>query len=267
MKKILFLLPLFITIAGYSQELTVFYKEQRKADYYKLRSYVFEKGMDKQDLDLIKDKAKDHSEELEKYGYASVLRIDDKKSIYYPLKKQFNDTINSTVSYGKDGKQTFISRETSEKEYKIVYIDQNKKQKTSVEYAYGKEYLIDEELDILGWEITKQTKTMFGYLCKKALVFKKEKEQFISYGYGNYRRKGMRPVEVWYTEEINSSFGPLGYWGLPGLVVKVVEEDATVVLDRILYTLDGFEVKPPTQGEKITREGLEEMPALLFNKF
>lgn len=266
MKKIFFLLIFLITVVGKSQEMTVFYKEERKSDYYQLRTYVFEKGMSKQDLELIRDKAKDHSDQLANYGYASVLRIDHEKSIYYPLERQFNDTINSAVSYGKDGKQTFISRETSEKEYKIVYINQEAKQKSSVEYAYGKEYLIDEELHSLEWKYTNETKTMFGYLCKKALVFTIEKQQYTSYSYGNYRVKGRKPVEVWYTEEIKSSFGPLGYWGLPGLIVKVVEEDATIVLDKILYTLDDFEVKPPTHGEKNTREGLEEIPALLFHE-
>ncbi|GAA0729131.1 hypothetical protein GCM10009430_38940 [Aquimarina litoralis] len=266
MKKVFFLSIILITIGGKSQEMTVFYKEQRRADYYQLRSFVFERGMDKQDLDLIKDKAKDHREELSHYGYTSVLRIDHKKSIYYPLERQFNDTINSIVSYGKDGEQTFISRETSEKKYKIVYINEDTKQKSSVEYAYGKEYLIDEELDDLEWKFTNQTKMISGYLCKKALVFKREKKEYTGYGYGNYQIKGRKPVEVWYAEEIGSSFGPLGYWGLPGLVVKVVEEDATIILDKILYTLDDFEVKPPTHGEKITREGLEEIPALLFHE-
>ncbi|WP_299899613.1 GLPGLI family protein [uncultured Aquimarina sp.] len=266
MKKILFLSIFLIAIGGKSQEMTVFYKEERKSDYYQLRTYVFEKRMSKQDLQLINDKAKDHSDELVNYGYASVLRIDHEKSIYYPLERQFNDTINSTVSYGKDGKQTFISRETSEKEYKIVYINQDTKQKSSIEYAYGKEYLIDEELVDLEWKFTNQTKIISGFLCKKALVFKREKQQYTSYSYGNYRVKGRKPVEVWYTEEIKSSFGPLGYWGLPGLIIKVIEEDATIFLDKILYTLDDFEVKPPTQGEKITREGLEEIPALLFHE-
>ena len=93
MKKTLYLLTFLIAVVGKSQEMTVFYKEKRKADYYKLRSHVFKKRLDQQDLDLIKDKAKEHSDELEKYEYASVLRIDDTKSIYYPLEKQFNDTI------------------------------------------------------------------------------------------------------------------------------------------------------------------------------
>ncbi|WP_378184048.1 GLPGLI family protein [Aquimarina sp. SS2-1] len=248
-----------------AQEMSVFYKEERKADYHQLRSYVFAKTTKEEDLALIKDKARDHSKELAKYEYQSALRISNNKSIYYPLERQYNDTINSSVMYGNGGKQIFISRETAEKEYKIVYIDLKSNQKSSVEYAYGKEYLIEEELSKESWEITNETKTMFGYRCKKALLHKQEEVHFTGV-YGEYLTKNKKPIVIWYTEEISSKFGPSGYWGLPGLIVKVVEDDAVISLDKVLFSLDGFEVKPPETGEKITREGLEDIPMLMFNK-
>ncbi|MBQ4804230.1 GLPGLI family protein [Aquimarina sp. MMG015] len=257
---------LFMCVRNYAQEFTVFYNEVRKANYRQLRSSMLDIiPRTEDDMSLIRDKAKDHSNELKRYEYNSVLRIDGSKSIYYPIERQYNDTINNSVTYGKGGKRVFISRETSEKEYKVVYINKRKKKKSSVEYAYGKEYLIEEKLSKLNWKKTNETKKMFGYTCKKALLFKSLKKEFTG-SYGVYTTKNQKPVEVWYTEDIDSSFGPAGYWGLPGLIVKVVEDDAVIVIDRILYTLDGFKVKPPNTGEKITREELEDIPMLLFNE-
>ena len=233
----------------HAQEFTVFYKENKKAKYHQLVSSA-RHGSTKEELAMIHD-AINHGLELRKYQYESVLRIKDHKSLYYPLEKVTNDTINSHVVYG-EGKHTFINRETSEKEYKIVYMDQSIGEKSSVEYAYGKEYLIEKEPLDVKWELTNERKNMYGYSCKKALLS---------------AELGKGIVEVWYTDEVDVSIGPAGYWGLPGLIVQVIEEYAIINFDRILYSLDGFEIKPPLIGEKITRDQLEDIPMLLFNEF
>jgi len=265
MKVTLLILAVLCSPLVRAQEITVFYKEKRKADFHQLRSYVWKRRVSDEELALIEEKAKDHTEDLSSYTYTSVLRIDKNKAIHYPQIEITNDTIDSSVTYGKGG-QVFISRETSQKDYAIVYMNIDTNKKVSTEFTYGKDYLVSEKLADIAWKITNETKTISGYTCKKALLFKNRKKQFISNSYGGYMAKNKERVEVWYTEEIASPFGPTGYWGLPGLIVAVAEDDVRIVLDKIKYTLDGYEVKPPKKGEKATREEIENIPMLLFNE-
>ncbi len=259
MRTFIILCFLLITTWGVkSQEITVFYKEKRKANYHKLRSYEGEYGKTKEDIELIKEKAKTHEKELSEYRYTSVLRIEGVRSLYYPQENIYNDTINSRVTYGVDQQTNFISRETSEKEYKIVYMDLDTKTKISTEYTYGKEYLIEEDIPPIHWKITDQTQKMFGYDCKKAILQPRDDQE------GGFCSRN--PLEVWYTETIKTASGPLGYWGLPGLIVMVKDHKKHIVLDKVLFDTQGIVVQPPTQGEKITRVALEEIPILLFNE-
>jgi len=265
MKVTLLILAVFLSSLVRAQEISVFYKEIRKADFHQLRTFISKSYVSKEEWSLIQEKAKDHKEDLSKYKFTSVLKIDSNKSIHYPQIEITNDTIDSSVTYGQGGK-VFISRETSQKDYAIIYMDLDTNKKVSTEFAYGKDYLVSEKLADIEWKITNETKKIVGYTCKKAILFKNPQKQFVSNSYGSCTMNNKERVEVWYTEEIASPFGPAGYWGLPGLIVAVIEDDVRIVLDKILFTLEGYKVKPPKKGEKTTREELENIPMLLFNE-
>jgi len=266
MRILLLSIFVIISFSVKAQEMTVVYKENRKANYHQLRSPEKFIRLTEQERTLIKDKARIHREELSTYEYISILRVDGNKSIHYPKEKIINDTVNSSVSYGQ-GRRVFRSHEISEKNHSITYMNLGRKSKVTTEFIYGKDYLISEDLEPLDWEMTKETRIIKGYTCKKALLFKATKNQFISNTYGSCTHKDRELVEVWYTEEVKMSTGPLGYWGLPGLVVMVVQNKDIIILDKIRYNLDGFKVKPPSEGIKITRAGLEEIPMLQFNEY
>ncbi len=57
------------------------------------------------------------------------------------------------------------------------------------------------------WIIDKDTITIGGFLCKKATT--------------TYRG---RNYTAWYTEQIPKSDGPWKFWGLPGLILKIVDD-------------------------------------------
>ncbi|MBQ4822386.1 GLPGLI family protein [Aquimarina sp. MMG016] len=262
MKIILLSIFVMISFVAKSQELTVFYKEERRAHYSQLRSSVHKRFTSEEDLALIKDKAKVQGNQFAWFEFTSVLRIDKNKSIYYPQEEISNDTVNSAVSYGKEGEKLFISREISEREHSIVYINIQSKKKISTEYTYGNNYLISEDLTELDWEITKERKKIGKYECQKAILkhYYDESQIYASGGYLYYT------TEVWFTDDIPYGFGPAGHWGLPGLILEFKKGKTRITLDKIIFDLDGFKIKPPVKGEKITREALELVPIMEFRE-
>ncbi len=105
----------------------------------------------------------------------------------------------------------------------------------------GTTFLISNNL-FTDWEITKETKKINGFLCFKAIrkcetCPNKESES------------------VWFTPDIPVSFGPLGYGGLPGLVVEVKKGLLiTIRLETIEYSDKVICIDKPQKGKEITLE-------------
>ena len=62
------------------------------------------------------------------------------------------------------------------------------------------------------WEITEETGVIAGYKVQKAIT-KPLYEDYYPFTYGN--------AVAWFTTEIPVSVGPEGYYGLPGLIVRL----------------------------------------------
>jgi len=164
-----------------------------------------------------------------------------------------NDTI---INQALDEKgNVYTSGRINYNNSEIIYMNQSQKKKISSLEVYqfdlkGRKFLIEEALEDQDWMLTKETKKIDQYLCYKAVLNNSEKR-----------------VEVWYTREIKAAHGPKGYYGLPGLILELKEGKKNVSFHKIhLLSKEKTNIKPPTEGEKITREDLENLPAKLFGQ-
>ncbi len=89
--------------------------------------------------------------------------------------------------------------------------------------------------------ITKENKTITGFACYKAEL--PENKQI---------------KEVWFTPQIPASFGPLGFGGLPGLILEVKRGIFVLSLTQI-STNETVEIKKPTSGKLISAEKYNKM--------
>ena len=71
-------------------------------------------------------------------------------------------------------------------------------------------YQVYDSIPDFNWEITDETKTILGFICKKATA----------------KFRGSN-ISAYFTEEIPIPFGPWKFDGLPGLILKVVSNDYT----------------------------------------
>ena len=82
-------------------------------------------------------------------------------------------------------------------------------------------YLVTDTLNNFNWEITAEQMTILDYKCTKAIT------QF----------RG-RTYIAWFAEDIALPFGPWKFGGLPGLIIKVSDEE-----EKYKYELSGIDLR------------------------
>lgn len=139
----------------------------------------------------------------------------------------------------------------------IYYTNQKNKQNISQTDAYGELFLVESPMH--EWELSNETKKIGDYTCYKATTYKIIKG-----------RKGITktPVEAWYTPKIAVPFGPLGYNGLPGLIIELSMHNYKYYVSKIeLNSSKEISIKKPTQGKVVTKEEFEEIGIKTMNEF
>jgi GLPGLI family protein len=111
----------------------------------------------------------------------------------------------------------------------------------------GGEYIINEEQKA-DWELTNETKTINGYICYKATSI---------YHNQSWNDNPKLKVTAWYTPKIPVSFGPNGYYGLPGLVLELHTYTTILYVTKIDLNLDKkLEINRLTDGIILTRSDI-----------
>jgi len=111
-------------------------------------------------------------------------------------------------------------------------------------YIFGEKFLISKSN--YKWTLKTDTKKINKYTCYKAVTIEKMKT-----------RNGIKNilVEAWYAPEINIPFGPIGYSGLPGLILELKKDNIKYYVTSInLNPRKKILVKKPTNGKKVTQE-------------
>jgi GLPGLI family protein len=150
----------------------------------------------------------------------------------------------------------------------------NLKDKISIEEAdiFGKEFLIVEPLEKPDWKLLNETKKIGDYNCFKAELIvqatEKQKEEYKEF----LKKEETKPalfkmdepkdnvIMAWYTPEIPVSFGPNKYWGLPGLILEINEEETIILCSKVtLSNKEKSKIKVPNTGEKVTQKKFDEI--------
>lgn len=141
----------------------------------------------------------------------------------------------------------------------------------------GKKFLVKDNLPKLDWKTTGEVKQIGQYMCFKATAIK----TWTDFDMSNFRRPPGRDekpeeprkeekttetlVTAWYTLQIPVSQGPANYWGLPGLILEIHENDTIILCSKIvLNAKEQTTIKKPTKGKKVT---LEEYTEIATEKF
>lgn len=133
------------------------------------------------------------------------LRFNEKRSIF-EVNQQAGPTFEDNFDYS-----TAVIMATEAKD--TYYLDHDSKTRLSRAQLQGSAVNIIEPYQKYTWTLTGEEKCVGGRTLLKATTLKPITES------GN--KEGTKTVHAWYAPDIPVPFGPLGYDGLPGLIMEV----------------------------------------------
>ncbi|MGL2962239.1 GLPGLI family protein [Flavobacterium sp. RSB2_4_14] len=239
---------------------------QGKAEYFSKR--IQSKKVEKIDVDG-KDKMDAETEKafqdaIKKASEKQYMLTFNKVECLYEEQEQLDKPeaptaggISFKVSFSGEGKK---------------YLNVKEKNSITEDEIFGKEFLIVEPLEKLDWKLGNETKKIGDYTCFKAELLvpvtdkqRKDYEEFL-------KKEETKPslfkmeepkdktIIAWYTPEIPVSFGPNNYWGLPGLILEINEEDKIILCSKVtLSNKEKAKIKVPNTGEKVSQKKFDEI--------
>ncbi len=132
---------------------------------------------------------------------------------------------------------------------------------------FGKQFLIQDSLPVLEWNLEKESKQIGQYTVFKATAIHKIPESEIT----NFRRRPSDSlsnkesfidvvVTAWYTPMIPVKNGPAQFHGLPGLILELNYYRTTILCSKIvLQTQKEETIKPLTKGKEVSRDEFQEI--------
>jgi Protein of unknown function (Porph_ging). len=118
----------------------------------------------------------------------------------------------------------------------VIYIELKKQMRTTQANLFGRDFIIQEKNTPVNWIITQESKEIAGYHCVKATS------------------SSMPIVEAWFTMDLPVSFGPMGFSGLPGLIVELKKANKTYSLFQVEKIQETKDLVAPNKGTIMTRE-------------
>lgn len=121
--------------------------------------------------------------------------------------------------------------------------------------AFGELFLITKPK--LKWIISKESKKIGRYNCLKATT------KIIV---NNKGRK--QEITAWFTPQIPVSFGPIGYAGLPGLILELEVNKKLYFAKKItLNSEEKIVIEKPIKGVKVTEKEYHNIASGIMKKF
>ncbi|SEC54145.1 GLPGLI family protein [Tenacibaculum sp. MAR_2009_124] len=203
---------------------------------------VFIDNSDKLEKEKINDAKKSESrfmKAIEEIGgdFELELRFSGKESFYKLLEPMGMDFKKETLfNMAKIVFKSKSSYYTSLKDKRII----------EEKNFMGEIFLIEKTQDISNWSFRNEQKRIGKYLCYKA------ERDFVYES-----RKGKTSVKqtVWYAPEIPLSFGPLEFYGFPGLVMEARIGNIVYFSKKIELNKEAkFKIEKPNEGKKISEK-------------
>lgn len=136
--------------------------------------------------------------------------------------------------------------------YNEYYVNNSNNDITIKKEFLGNFFIIDSKLKPFDWKITKETKKIKNFTCFKATRIIKE----VIY---NTKEEVDVTITAWFCPEINYSFGPVGNYGLPGLILELNKGRIVYYVNNIQFNDTDLIVEKPKKGKKISNVEFDNM--------
>jgi GLPGLI family protein len=260
-----------LSFCGFSQNISgvAYYESKTTVDMDNFGNREMSEDMKRQIMERMKNY-------LEK---TYILTFNGNESIYKEEEKL-------EAGSGRGGFAMMMGSFSAGKQYKNIKNNQILEERE----FFGKEFLINDTLTNLDWQVTKESKQIGQYLAIKATAIKAIDENDFSMARRRNRDRDRdadqkegeetegekvadttskepadpfdeieipKTVEVtaWFTPQIPVGNGPGEYAGLPGLILELNAYRTTLLCSKIILNpKEADDIVPPTKGKGVTRE-------------
>ena len=148
----------------------------------------------------------------------------------------------------EEEESSFFSMDISSNE-DIIYTNHKDKTFTKQSSFMSRKFLISGEVVHRDWTLLKEESKIAGYNCKKAFSLDTPTDT----------------VYAWYSDAIPFQYGPKGFGGLPGFILKVSLEEIEIQATSVSLSKDDLEINKPQKGKKVTAQEFEEIQKKRMN--
>lgn len=232
MKKIVLIpiLALFIQNVLFAQNYTVVYEKEHKPDVGNQLDKITDPVLKKQlEAKLIKVNLYEllHKEEVSTFS----MRQENENKTDETLELQGAQT-KANVNVVKMGMGAGSE---------ILYKDLPNRIYLKSTSLLSKDFLVKDTLPQYNWELSKETKTVGNYVCQKATAIHNNKV-----------------ITAWYASSIPIGDGPDEYYGLPGLIIELIDDNSTYNVLSVQETPD-ISITKPSKGKEITKSNYQKL--------
>lgn len=149
------------------------------------------------------------------------LTISGNKAVYKEERTMDDESINN--------RSLAIRKIISNDGYQNISYDSEKKIVEKSKFAMGTTFCVKTTFGEEKWKVSDESKMIDKYLCYKATLKKKTLDKM-----GNEIDK---VITAYFSPELPISLGPLGYCGLPGLILELSDNAKTIRLVSLQPTI------------------------------
>lgn len=132
--------------------------------------------------------------------------------------------------------------------YNEYYINKPNKEVITRKELGGNFFIIESLLSNDDWKITKETKLIKNFTCFKAT---RTTQEILN----TNRQKVDVLITAWFCPELNYSFGPVGNYGLPGLILQLDNGDKIVYYaKKIEFVKNNISIEIPKKGDRVSEK-------------
>lgn len=124
--------------------------------------------------------------------------------------------------------------------------------------AFGEDFIVSQEKP--KWILKSDTKKIGKYECRKAIIRVSSKTKI---------KSNNKTITAWYCPQLNIPYGPIGYSGLPGLILELdMGNEIRYYATKInLHPKKKITIKSPSKGKKVTEKEFKEIGVSVMKRF
>jgi len=164
------------------------------------------------------------------------LSYDQSVSLYQDITEEKLHEFTSDHDHMGNGAMVQVKTRASQER---TYFDHSENIRIDQKEIMGKLFLIETDVEKPKWKMLNEQKDILGYACMKAGAQKNDSVY----------------IEAWFTPQIQVFAGPEEFFGLPGLILEINENDGEKVIKARKIDLESeVIITKPEKGDKVSQE-------------